>query len=67
MTTDSRIAYRPNEAARQISMSRDVIYKAIRDGSLRSLKVGGARLITRDALQEFVQRHEQAQSEPGGA
>ena len=60
MTTETRMAYRPNEAARQISVSRDVIYKAIRDGSLRSLKVGGARLIMAEALREFVERHEQA-------
>ena len=60
MTTETRMAYRPNEAARVIGLSRDVIFKAIRDGSLRSLKVGGARLITADALREFVARHERA-------
>jgi len=60
MTTEARMAYRPNEAARVIGLSRDVIFKAIQNGTLRSLKIGGARLITADALREFVARHEQA-------
>ena len=60
MSNDERMAYRPNEAAKVIGLSRDMIYGAIRDGTLRSLKIGGARLITADALREFVRRHEEA-------
>lgn len=58
MTTDSRMAYRPNEAARVIGLSRDLIFRAIANGSLRSMKVGGARLITADALRDYLERHE---------
>lgn len=60
MTTETRMAYRPNEAARVIGLSRDMIFKAIADGSLRSMKCGGARLITAAALREYLERHERA-------
>lgn len=60
MTTEERLAYRPNSAARVADVSRDVIFKAIRAGDLRSFKVGGARLISADALRAWVERHEQA-------
>lgn len=55
MTTEAKLAYRPNEAARATGLGRDTIFKAIRDGSLRSLKIGGARLITADALREWLE------------
>jgi excisionase family DNA binding protein len=58
MTADARMAYRPNEAARVTGLSRDTIFKSIANGSLRSLKVGTARLITAEALREFLARHE---------
>jgi len=53
-----RIAVRPNEAARLIGVSRDVIFAAIAAGELRSAKCGGARLISVEALREFVESHE---------
>ena len=62
MMNDDRMAYRPNEAARVIGLSRDTIFAAIRDGSLRSLKVGGARLITADALREVFASHERVEA-----
>jgi len=57
-----KLAYRPNEAARVTGLGRDMIFRAIREGSLKSLKVGGARLITARALKEFLDRHEQEQT-----
>ena len=65
MGNEERMAYRPNEAARVIGLSRDMIFKAIHDGSLRSLKIGHARLITAEALREYVRHHEQA-TQPAG-
>lgn len=56
MSLEERLAYRPNEAARVIGVSRDVIFRLLSTGELRSLKVGAARLITREALEEFLQR-----------
>lgn len=61
MTTETsnleRISYRPREAAAVVGLSDDVIGRAIRDGSLKSLKVGGARLIEREALQAWIASH----------
>ncbi len=64
---EERLAYRPNEAARVIGLSRDMIYKAIGDGSLRSMKVGGARLITKESLQNYLLLHEQTEADTTGA
>jgi excisionase family DNA binding protein len=56
MTTviQERLGYRPNEAAEAIGVSRDTIFKALADGSLRSVKIGAARVIPADALREFL-------------
>lgn len=45
---------RPEEAASLLRVSRSKIYELIRIGALKSLKIGGSRRITREALQEFV-------------
>lgn len=55
MDNTERLAFRPNEAARVTGLGRDMIFRAIRDGKLRSLKVGKARLITMDALKDFLE------------
>jgi len=62
MTTEARIAYRPNSAAAAAGVGRDLIYAAIKDGSLRSFKIGGARLITVDALREWLAAYEREQA-----
>jgi excisionase family DNA binding protein len=54
-----QLMYRPAEAARMLGMGRTVIFALIKSGRLRSLKVGGARLITADALRAFVRELEQ--------
>lgn len=56
MVTDNRIAYRPNEAGRVLGTSRDTIFKLIADGSLRSVKIGAARLIPASELEAFLAR-----------
>lgn len=45
---------KPEEAASLLQVSRSKIYELIRIGALKSLKIGGSRRITREALQEFV-------------
>jgi excisionase family DNA binding protein len=54
-----QLMYRPAEAARMLGMGRTVIYALIKSGRLRSVKLGGARLITADALRDFVRDLEQ--------
>ena len=51
-----RICYRPDEAAAVMGTSRDVIFKLLAAGELRSFRAGRVRLIPADALREYVQR-----------
>ena len=48
------LLYRPEEAAEQLAVGRTMVFELIRSGRLRSVKVGGARRITPQALTDFV-------------
>jgi excisionase family DNA binding protein len=49
-----KLLYRPKEAAAVLGIKRDKLYDLIRAGRLRSVKDGGARFITADAITEYV-------------
>jgi excisionase family DNA binding protein len=49
-----KLLYRPKEAANALGIGRDKLYDLMRSGRLRSVKDGGARFITADALAEYV-------------
>ena len=49
-----RRAYRLNEAVAAYRLSRSTLYKLIAAGKLRTAKVGGRRLIPRDALEALL-------------
>lgn len=49
------LAYSPAGAAAALSASKDWVYGLINSGQLRSIKVGGRRLIPRDALLELLE------------
>ena len=49
----------PEEAASS-AVGRSKVYELMRTGELPSLKIGGSRRITREALAEFVSRLEEA-------
>ena len=55
MTTQTqsleRRALRPKEAARAYGVSRTLIYEWMKTGRLKSVRLGGARLITVEALE----------------
>ncbi|HYY17987.1 MAG TPA: helix-turn-helix domain-containing protein [Streptosporangiaceae bacterium] len=48
-----KLLYRPKEAAVVLGMGRDKLYDLMRSGRLRSVKDGGARFITAEALQAY--------------
>jgi excisionase family DNA binding protein len=50
------LAYRPSEAAKVLAVSRDVIFRLIADGSIRSTKIGSARIIPAGELEAFLAR-----------
>jgi excisionase family DNA binding protein len=51
-----RLLYRVEEAASVLAVSRCRVYDLIMSGELESLKIGGSRRITRDALVQYVAR-----------
>ena len=57
------LAVSPNEAARLCSIGRTTLYAALSSGELKSLKIGTRRLITIEALRDWLRRHEQATGE----
>jgi excisionase family DNA binding protein len=53
---EDRAAYSLSEVAGLIGMSVSGLYLLIGRGELRSIRVGGRRLVTRQALDDFLQR-----------
>jgi excisionase family DNA binding protein len=51
---DEKRAFRINEAVAAYRLSRSTIYKLIAAGTLRTVKIGGRRLIPRDALEALL-------------
>ena len=49
-----RLAVSPGEAARISGLGRTTVYEAIGSGALRSLKIGKRRLITIEALTNWL-------------
>jgi excisionase family DNA binding protein len=49
-----KLLYRPKEAAKVLGIGRDKLYDLMRSGRLDSVKDGGARFITADALRAYV-------------
>lgn len=56
-----RLAFRPEEAAEAIGVSRSQIYKEIKEGRVKSFKYGAATLIRREELEKLID-----QLDPGG-
>jgi excisionase family DNA binding protein len=56
---DEKRALRINEAASLYGISRSTIYKIMAAGTLRSVKIGGRRLIPRDALEALIAEGQQ--------
>ncbi len=46
--------YRVKDAMRLLNLSRTVIYEQLRTGRLRSVQQGRARLITAEAIREYI-------------
>ncbi|WP_424984622.1 helix-turn-helix domain-containing protein [Microbulbifer sp. S227A] len=57
------LAVSPNEAARLCSIGRTTLYAALSSGELKSVKIGTRRLITIDALRDWLKRNETSTGE----
>ena len=53
LTNDLQL-YRVKDAMRLLNLSRTVIYEQLRAGRLRSVQQGRARLITADAIRDYI-------------
>ena len=52
------LAVSPNDAARLIGIGRTKLYTALADGTLRSAKIGKRRLITVEAIKDWLKARE---------
>jgi excisionase family DNA binding protein len=57
-----QLMYRPAEAAQVLGICRTRVFALIKSGRLRSVKLGGARYITAEALRAFVRELERESS-----
>lgn len=48
--------YTPEQACRLLGVGRTRLYAFLKDGDLRSVKLGKSRRIPRSALDEFLER-----------
>ena len=56
--------YRVKDAMRLLNLSRTVIYELLRTGRLRSVQQGRARLITADAIRDYITLLQNESEEP---
>jgi excisionase family DNA binding protein len=53
-----KLLYRPKEAAQVLGIGRATLYDLMHAGKIRSIKDGGMRFITLDALRAYVRELE---------
>lgn len=49
-----RFAYTVDEAATALGISRSYLYKLLKTGELKSVRIGASRRITPDAIHDFL-------------
>jgi len=60
MTAGKRLAYSPAEAEQLLGIGHSLLYELIGSGKLRSIKVGGRRLIPASAIDELFKGETEA-------
>ncbi|MGY0504290.1 helix-turn-helix domain-containing protein [Luteimonas sp. e5] len=58
MTMPGKLAFNVDEAAAAIGVSRTRIFQAINKGELRSFKDGRRRIVSQQALRDFIAKRE---------
>ena len=58
-----RIAFSIPDAARLAGLGKSLLYEQIKQGKLRTFKVGNRRLVSRDALEQYIREREQETAE----
>ena len=60
---ERQIAFSVPDAARLAGLGKSLLYEQIKQGKLRTFKVGNRRLVSRDALEEYIRQREQETAE----
>ncbi len=55
MMDNMKLAFRPDEAAVALGVSRSKVYELLNAGLLASVKIGGVRVIPIEALRKLVE------------
>ena len=55
---DARLLLNVDEVAEVLAISRSTVFTLIKDGSIASFKIGGARRISWKSLEDFIERKE---------
>ena len=58
MVIETKRVYRPNELREPYGLPRDLVFKEIGAGRLRSFTIGKARYIRVEAVEEYLQARE---------
>lgn len=58
MNETAKVSYTMEGAAAATGFTRSRLYKAIADGTLRTIKAGRRRMVSRKALEDYVARLE---------
>jgi excisionase family DNA binding protein len=66
MTQDTLVVT-PPEAARLLGLGRTTVYKLIRSGDLKAIRVGRSVRVPREAIPEFIERKLAERREEGAA
>ena len=56
------VAYDVPEVLRRLGVTRPTIYRFLRSGELRSFRLGTRRLVSADALAQFIRARESAEA-----
>lgn len=67
MQENQKLSFTVDEAVTATGLTRSRLYLAIADGSLRTMKAGRQRLISRKALEEYVANLERESAKRGAA
>ena len=59
---DGVVAYDVAEVLRRLGVTRPTIYRFLNSGELRSFRLGTRRLVSADALADFIRTREEAES-----
>ncbi len=60
VTEERKRVYRPHELVEPYGITRDMVFKLIGAGELRSFTIGRGRFIRAEAIEEYIRRREEA-------